>query len=208
MPPTGKPAAGARRERGSPRRPEGKGGGTGREDSGILPPPRPFFPSKSPVPHPGPSWRQVAEAGSARDRGCEVWEGAACRIELASAAAAAASRLFPRKEALRPPQPGCQHGSRADLGGDVLRRGPPRRTQCFSCAGTGNALGTEFPWVCAQSPTSGTESPPAPWKTRGCPVPPHSPPCPRGCPRPGTPVVYVKSPSVCLGARVPSPGRG
>lgn len=42
------------------------------------------------------------EAGTARERGCEIGEGAACWIELASAAS---SSLFLRKEALWRRQP-------------------------------------------------------------------------------------------------------
>lgn len=112
MPPTGKPEPSAPRRWGSHRRPAGVGewrtGGNDPRDlpsvSGILTPPSPIFPFKPQIPQSGPSRGKVAEAGTARERGCDIGKGAACRIELASAASFSP---FLRKEALWPQQPGA-----------------------------------------------------------------------------------------------------
>lgn len=57
-----------------------------------------LLPSKSEIPQPVPSRGKVAEAGTAREHGCEIGEGTAGWFELAPAASS--SSLFLRKEAL------------------------------------------------------------------------------------------------------------
>lgn len=123
--------------------------GPQRDDSRIRPPPWPaFLPvpiSRFPPKSRAPPGGQVAPAGSAGDRGREVGEGAACGwIRGASAANAAASRLFPRREAPWPPQPGASPDPALTLaesgGGGVCpaeSRSPPAR-------GTRDARGTGF----------------------------------------------------------------
>lgn len=107
MPSTGKPGPGALRRWGSHWRP-GSGGGWDTENDdlrdlcsvlGILPRLRPLSLPKLKFPNLDPPPGKVAEAGSARERGCETEEGAACWMELVLAAS---SSLFLRKEALRP----------------------------------------------------------------------------------------------------------
>lgn len=160
----------------------GGGWGTGRGDprdlpsvSGILPSALtllPFQISNSPI---GPLLGEGSEAGTARERGCEIWEGDACWIELASAAA---SSLFCGRKPCGRGSPRCQHVSLGDLGETCCRGAQPRRKQFFSCAGTGNALGTEFPWVCAQSRTSAMEPSPSPGKSVDARRPRIAHPCP------------------------------
>lgn len=127
----------------------------------------PFFPSKSQIPQSVPSRRKVAEVGTARERGCEIGEGAACWIELALAAAS--SSLFLRKEALRPQQPLVPARLSLTLAEICCRGVSPSRTHSFPPAlGLGMPSGQRVCQGLRPAPDLYCGDLSETWKTHGC----------------------------------------